>query len=54
MVGIQRSVVEVGSGDGDRGQQAERAQQGDEKTDDPNPSPLKSEHRLFFLGKTLT
>lgn len=51
-VDIQRSVTEVGSGDGDRRRQAERAQL-DKKTDEPNPSPLKGEHRLFFLGKTL-
>lgn len=36
----------VGNGDGDREHRAERAQQGDEKTDEPDPSPLKDEHRL--------
>lgn len=50
---IQKSVALVGRDDGDRGYQAECAQQGDEKTDEPNPSPSKGEHRRFFLGKTL-
>lgn len=53
-VGIQRSVGMVGSGDGDRRHQAEHAQQGDEKTDEPNPSPSKGGHSLFSLGKTVT
>ena len=49
---IRRSVTQVGSGEGDRRRQAERAQQDNEKTDDPNPSPWKGEHRLCFLGKS--
>ena len=50
-VEIQRSVADVGSGNGDQGYQAERAQQADEKTDEPSPS--KSEHRLFFPWQKL-
>ena len=50
-LGSQKYIGEVGCGDGDRGRQTARAQQDDEKTDEPSPS--KSEHRLFFPWQKL-
>lgn len=52
-VGVERFVTEVGTGDGDRGGQAEGAQQADKKTDEPNSSPSRGEHSCFPLGKLL-